>query len=147
MSIIRVTKEFRFEGAHALQDYDGKCRHIHGHSYRLFVTVKGEPNPSLNHPKSGMVVDFSDLKKVVNKTILEPFDHALILRNDSALATEIAEAYSNVVIVDFQPTCENLATYFAHTVAKKLPAEIKLHSVRLYETPTSYVEWLAEENQ
>ena len=63
MSVIRVTKEFRFEGAHALTGYDGKCRHIHGHSYRLFVTLKGDIKQVQDHPKSGMVVDFSDLKK------------------------------------------------------------------------------------
>ena len=147
MSIIRVTKEFRFEGAHALQDYDGKCRHIHGHSYSLFVTVMGKPVDSLKHPKSGMVIDFSELKRIVNETIIEPFDHALILRNDSALVEEIAEAYSNVIVVDFQPTCENLAVYFAHTIKVNLPSDVRLFSVKLYETPTSFVEWIAEDNQ
>lgn len=147
MSIIRVTKEFRFEGAHALQDYDGKCRHIHGHSYSLFVTVMGKPVDSLKHPKSGMVIDFSELKRIVNETIIEPFDHALILRNDSALVEEIAEAYSNVVVVDFQPTCENLAVYFAHTIKGNLPSDVRLFSVKLYETPTSFVEWIADDNQ
>ena len=147
MSILRVTKEFRFEGAHALQDYDGKCKHIHGHSYRLFVTVKGKPNDSLNHPKSGMVMDFSELKKIVNDAIIEPLDHALILRNDSALVEEIAKAYLNVVVVDFQPTCENLAVYFAHKIKENLPSGVRLYSVKLYETPTSFVEWISEDNQ
>lgn len=146
MSIIRVTKEFRFEGAHALQGYDGKCRHIHGHSYRLFVTVKGSPIQATDNPKSGMVIDFSELKKIVTETILDPFDHALILRDDSPFTREIAISYSNVVIVDFQPTCENLAIYFAHAIKKRLPSDIKLYSVKLYETPSSFVEWLSEEN-
>ena len=108
MSIIRITKEFRFEGAHALTDYDGKCRHIHGHSYRLFVTLKGTPLHEANHPKSGMVLDFSELKSIVNKLIVDPFDHALILRKDARLVDEIMAAYQNVVVVEFQPTCENL---------------------------------------
>ena len=59
MSVIRVTKEFTFEAAHALYNYDGQCSNIHGHSYRLFVTVKGSPVSDINHPKNGMVMDFS----------------------------------------------------------------------------------------
>lgn len=146
MSTIRITKEFRFEGAHALQNYDGKCRHIHGHSYRLFVTLKGSPLNDSTHPKSGMVVDFGDLKSVVNRMIVDPFDHALLLRSDAPLKEEIASAYQNVIILDFQPTCENLAVYFAGLLKPNLPEGTELHSIKLYETPTSYVEWLASEN-
>jgi 6-pyruvoyltetrahydropterin/6-carboxytetrahydropterin synthase len=146
MSTIRITKEFRFEGAHALQNYDGKCRHIHGHSYRLFVTLKGSPLNDSTHSKSGMVVDFGDLKSVVNRMIVDPFDHALLLRSDAPLKEEIASAYQNVIILDFQPTCENLAVYFAGLLKPNLPEGTELHSIKLYETPTSYVEWLASEN-
>lgn len=147
MSIIRITKEFRFEGAHALKDYDGKCRHIHGHSYRLFITLKGSPRKELDHPKSGMVLDFTELKKIVNQLIIEPFDHALILRSDAKLVNEIQSAYQNVMVVDFQPTCENLTVYFASLLQKNLPEELELQSIKLYETPTSYVEWVAEDNK
>ncbi|MFA6334044.1 MAG: 6-carboxytetrahydropterin synthase [Bacteroidales bacterium] len=147
MSIIRVTKEFSFEGAHALKDYDGKCRHIHGHSYKLFVTIKGEPCDEPNHSKSGMVLDFNEIKRIVNLLIIDPFDHALILRSDSMLVNEIKEAYQNVLIVDFQPTCENLAIYFAGLLQKNLPERLKLQRIKLFETPTSFVEWVAEDNQ
>lgn len=146
MSIIRITKEFRFEGAHALTDYDGKCRHIHGHSYKLYVTLKGTPQNELHHPKNGMVVDFTDLKGVVNRLIVDPFDHALLLRQDAKLASEISDAYENVIVLDFQPTCENLTIYFAKLLQGNLPAGVALHSIKLYETPTSFVEWVASEN-
>ena len=146
MSIIRVTKEFRFEGAHALLDYDGKCRHIHGHSYRLFITISGVPELSKSHPKSGMVLDFNDLKKIVNNFIIEPFDHALLLRNGSPLTEEISQSYQNVVVVDFQPTSENLTIHFANILREQLPRHLKLRSVKLYETSTSFVEWLTEDN-
>ncbi|OFY42280.1 MAG: 6-carboxytetrahydropterin synthase QueD [Bacteroidetes bacterium GWF2_40_14] len=142
-----MTKEFRFEGAHALTDYDGKCRHIHGHSYRLFVTLKGTPLHEANHPKSGMVLDFSELKSIVNKLIVDPFDHALILRKDARLVDEIMAAYQNVVVVEFQPTCENLTVYFAGLIQKNLPEILELQSIKLYETPTSFVEWVKEDNK
>ena len=64
--MIRLTKEFSFEMAHALAGYDGPCREIHGHSYKLFVTVRGIPEQNPNSPKFGMVMDFGDLKRIVN---------------------------------------------------------------------------------
>ena len=59
MAVIRLTKEFSFEAAHALDGYDGPCREIHGHSYRLFVTVKGTPAEDASNPKCGMVLAVS----------------------------------------------------------------------------------------
>ena len=70
MTKIRVTKEFNFEIAHALWNYDGPCANIHGHSYRMFVTVIGEPISVSENPKNGMVIDFGDLKKLLNKKLL-----------------------------------------------------------------------------
>jgi len=146
MSIIRVTKEFRFEGAHALVNYDGKCRFIHGHSYRLFVTLKGIPKEDNKDPKSGMLIDFSELKAIINKIIIDRFDHALILREDAKLAKEIYNQYGNVIVTPFQPTCENLAIHFAHIITAELPSSLHLYGLKLYETPTSFVEWLAQDN-
>ena len=93
MPTLRLTKQFRFEGAHALTGYDGKCRHIHGHSYILYVTVKGTPSNPDGTPKSGMLIDFTDLKRIVNDHIIDVFDHSLILRESAPLAAEIASAY------------------------------------------------------
>ncbi|MFA6770765.1 MAG: 6-carboxytetrahydropterin synthase [Bacteroidales bacterium] len=146
MSTIRVTKEFRFEGAHTLVNYDGKCRFIHGHSYRLFVTLKGTPKQDNKDPKSGMLIDFSHLKAIINKIIIDRFDHALILREDALLANELSHSYNNVVITPFQPTCENLVIHFAHLISTELPSHLNLYGIKLYETPTSFVEWLAQDN-
>ena len=71
---------------------------------------------------------------------------ALILRSDAALANEIKESYCNVIITDFQPTCENLAQHFAQLLTDRLPDHLSLHSIKLYETPSSYVEWVAGDN-
>lgn len=146
MSIIRITREFSFEGAHALEGYDGKCSHIHGHSYRLAVTVIGEPIAEDNSPKKGMVIDFTDLKRIVNENIIDKFDHALVMRRGAELSDEIQKAYGNVVLVDFQPTSEMLAIHFAHTIAEKLPEGISLYSVKLWETEKSCAEWYASDN-
>ena len=151
MSVIRLTKEFTFEAAHMLEGYDGLCREIHGHSYRLFVTVKGEPITDPESPKYGMVMDFGVLKRIVNKQIVERLDHSFTMRN-TPMAKEIlcnmrcCEEFQKVVLVDYQPTCENMLADFAERLLGALPEEIELHSLRLHETATSYAEWFASDN-
>jgi 6-pyruvoyltetrahydropterin/6-carboxytetrahydropterin synthase len=83
MRKVRLSKEFRFEMGHALLNYDGLCRHIHGHSYKLIITVHGEPVEDKLHPKMGMVMDFSDLKAAVKKPIVDHFDHSLVINKDA----------------------------------------------------------------
>ncbi len=149
MAVIRVTKEFSFEMAHALEGHDGACRQIHGHSYRLWVTVRGEPLRG-DSPKQGMVVDFGELKRIVQREIVGRYDHAFVVRRtpeNAELAEALSARYDNVVAVDWQPTSENLVTHFVETIRPMLPAGVALCSVRLSETATSYAEWLAEDNK
>jgi 6-pyruvoyltetrahydropterin/6-carboxytetrahydropterin synthase len=151
MSVIRLTKEFTFEAAHMLEDYDGLCREIHGHSYRLFVTVKGKPVTDPESPKLGMVMDFGVLKRIVNEQIVDRLDHSFTMRNPPD-AEQIASSlgigcrFSKIVMVDYQPTCENMLADFAERLLGALPEDIELHSLRLHETATSYAEWYASDN-
>ena len=149
MSVIRITKEFRFEAAHALKGYDGPCRNIHGHSYELSVTIIGDPVETKDSPKKGMIMDFSELKKIIKKSIIDPFDHALILSSDypDDEFKKSGEAFSNVILVEYQPTSENLLIDFAARIRRLLPYTVRLHSLRLRETSTSYAEWFAEDNE
>lgn len=146
--VIRVTKEFHFEMAHVLWNYDGPCRNVHGHSYRLFVTIAGSPSDDPSNPKNGMVIDFTEIKRIVRKEILGIFDHAVVInRNfDDGKLEKISALMGNVVAVDYQPTCENLVADFAARIGLQLPTLIKLHSLKLYETATSYAEWYAADN-
>lgn len=148
MAKIRVTKEFAFEAAHALWNYDGKCKNIHGHSYRLFITVAGEPIADDNNPKLGMVIDFGDLKRIVNKHIISVYDHALIL-NEKAPVDELlknSQMFERKVVVNYQPTCENMVIGFADILSDKLPDNVELYGIKLYETATSYAEWYSKDN-
>lgn len=115
--MISITKIFTFDAAHKLPDYVGKCANLHGHTYKLEVTVTGPL-------KDGMVVDFGDLKKVVNN-VLRHYDHAYL--NDLVL----------------NPTAENLL----FRLHKEIDYELSisglpglLSTLRLWETPTSYAE-------
>lgn len=150
MATVRVTKEFSFEMAHALAGYDGVCSEIHGHSYRLFVTVAGIPSADPADPKLGMVMDFGVLKKIVNERIADVYDHALLIRKTpetEGLLAMLGSRFARVMAVNFQPTCENLVLRFADIIAEALPDAVRLHSLRLHETATSYAEWFAEDNE
>ncbi len=149
MATIRLTKEFSFEAAHALEGYDGPCREIHGHSYRFFVTVKGQPVNDPRDPKHGMVMDFGVLKRIVGEEIISLFDHALVLcatEHNAALRQTLKERFGNVHEVSYQPTCENMLDDFAARIGRRLPEGVALHALRLHETASSYAEWFAEDN-
>ncbi|HEY9114401.1 MAG TPA: 6-carboxytetrahydropterin synthase [Bacteroidales bacterium] len=145
---IRITKEFKFEMAHALMGYDGPCRNVHGHSYELRVTVAGHPITEENNPKLGMVMDFGDLKKIVRETVVDIFDHALVLNKKmpSALTDEMKKHFGRIILVDYQPTSELMIIDFAEKIKNRLPRNIQLKHLLLRETVTSYAEWFAEEN-
>lgn len=149
MSTIRITKQFDFETGHAIYGYDGKCKNIHGHSFKLAVTVIGEPISDNSQAKYGMVIDFSDLKKIVKEEIVDVFDHATIFNKNTphlALAEHLKELDHNIILVDYQPTCEMMITDFAAKIKKRMPKNIQLFSLRLQETASSFAEWYASDN-
>lgn len=149
MSNIRITKQFNFETGHALYGYDGKCRNVHGHSYKLSVTVIGTPITDVTQVKLGMVIDFGDLKKIVEEEIVNTFDHATVFNKNTPhveLAKELTDRGHKVILADYQPTSENMVIDFAAKIKARLPQDIRLHSLKLQETETSFAEWFASEN-
>ena len=149
MANIRITKQFSFETGHALYGYDGKCKNVHGHSYRLDVTVIGRPISDSSNVKYGMVIDFGDLKRIVKEEIVDVFDHATVFNKNTPhveLARELENRGHNVLLVDYQPTSEMMVIDFAEKIKLRLPDTIKLHSLKLQETATSYAQWFASDN-
>ena len=147
--MIRITKIFTFETAHVLYNYDGKCKNMHGHSYKLFVTVKGTPINDINDVKNGMVVDFGDIKKIVKEEIVDVWDHAVLLNAltpHKELGEDLAQKGHKVIECNYQPTCENMLYEIAEKIKNKLPSHVQLAYLKLHETENSYGEWLVEEN-
>ena len=148
MSVIRVTKEFRFEMAHALWNYDGPRRNVHGHSYILYVTFSGEPVNDAESSRNGMVMDFGDMKKIVRENVVDRLDHALMISGFAP--AESIESYrkhfGNVIVSPYQPTCENIVADIAALLGSKTPPGVSLHSIKLYETATAFAEWHASDN-
>ena len=149
MSTIRITKQFNFESGHALYGYDGKCKNVHGHSYKLSVTVIGQPIADSSQVKYGMVIDFSDLKKIVKEEVVDVFDHATVFNQNTPhveLAKELKQRDHHVILVDYQPTSEMMVIDFAAKIKARLPENIDLFSLRLQETESSFAEWFASDN-
>lgn len=132
---IQVVKEFSFDAAHYLPNHAGKCKQTHGHTYKLQVGVSGPIDAD-----SGMVIDFGDLKKAVNNTVVDKLDHKYLnLIIDGESGGEAVPDFPRI------PSAENMVIW----IVKKLKEEIckqtegmaRLTFIRLYETPTSYAEW------
>ncbi|MFV0266813.1 MAG: 6-pyruvoyl trahydropterin synthase family protein [Draconibacterium sp.] len=149
MPRIRVTKRFDFEMAHALLAYNGVCKNVHGHTYELEVTLIGDAKNQPGHPEDGMVMDFGQLKNIVNTKIIQFFDHALVINalTPAPQKEALALTTERLTVLGFQPTSENLVTYFAGILQQAFPSNVSLFSLRLYETKTSFAEWFASDNQ
>ena len=139
--MIRITKEFKFEMAHALHGYDGLCKNIHGHSYKLWVTIRGAVLNERTHKKDGMLMDFDVLKSFVKPAIIDKYDHSLVLNANSPHAEIDFSAFEKVFFLPYQPTSENLVSDFALQIKNKLPEGVELYKLVLSETATSFAEW------
>ena len=144
--MIHLTKIFRFEAAHALMGYDGRCRNIHGHSYEMRVTIKGMPIMDDSSPKNGMVMDFGDLKRIVNEEIIDHYDHAFIINHNMSqdFIDEVKRNYERIIVLPYQPTTELMLIDFSKKIKSRLPEGIQLVKIFLKETEGSFAEWIEE---
>jgi len=132
---MKIAKEFNWEMGHRLPDHFGKCKNIHGHSYKMMVELDGELD------KNGMVLDYYELKKIVNP-IIENLDHAFMVNeNDKPVIEFLEKLDSKRVKVKFESTVENITRYFLNEIKKhNLPENIHKLKVRVCETPVDYAE-------
>ena len=144
--MIYLTKIFRFEAAHALMGYDGRCRNIHGHSYEMRVTIKGMPIMDDSSPKNGMVMDFGDLKRIVNEEIIDHYDHAFIINHNMSqdFIDEVKRNYERIIVLPYQPTTELMLIDFSKKIKSRLPQNVQLVKIFLKETEGSFAEWIEE---
>ncbi len=137
--LMKVSKKFRWEGAHRLPWHQGGCQSLHGHSYVLWVELEGEPD------ERGMLIDFKVIKKIISP-LIESWDHAtLIAKDDTKLKEAIALLNSKHFILPYDTTSENLCLYVAQYLLKKGFKNLSEHridriTVRLQETESCYAE-------
>jgi len=132
---MKIAKEFRWEMGHRLPEHFDKCKNIHGHSYKMIIELQGEVD------ESGMVMDYYEVKKIINP-IIEKLDHAfMVYKEDKEIISFLKKMKSKMVVVEFQSTVENICKYFLSEIMKiSLPKNIKRVSVRIYETADDYAE-------
>jgi 6-pyruvoyltetrahydropterin/6-carboxytetrahydropterin synthase len=132
---MKIAKEFTWEMGHRLPFHTGKCKNLHGHSYKCMVELTGDPD------ENGMVMDYYDLKKVV-EPILDELDHAfMVCKKDIEMIEALEKLNSRKVIVDFETTAENICIYLHNKIkSAKLPQNIHSIKVRVLETENSYAE-------
>ena len=142
-----INKKFKFDAAHLLPNHKGQCKNLHGHTYKLIVTCKGTMQNI--GTSEGMIIDFSDLKKIIEDEIIKKFDHAFIVGTDSETEKDILRVLKkhNLKILELKnrSTAENISKYiFKKLKEVLLKKNIKLIEVTLYETETSFVRYAEE---
>jgi 6-pyruvoyltetrahydropterin/6-carboxytetrahydropterin synthase len=132
---MKIAKEFHWEMGHRLPEHFGKCKNIHGHSYRMIVELQGEVNDG------GMIMDYYDLKKIVNP-IVDQLDHAfMVFEEDQEIVRFLESVKSKKVIVNFQSTVENICRYILTELKKQsIPSNVKKVKVRIFESIDDYAE-------
>ena len=134
--MLTVTKTIKFDAAHVLTNHEGLCKNLHGHTYRVDVSVTQAEGDA-----SDMVIDFKDLKRIATEVICERFDHAFVYNTESEGEREIAavvERYGmRTVAIPFRSTAENLAKLFYGELKARIPG---LSAVKVWETADSSAE-------
>lgn len=139
--MIAISKIFRFEAAHAIHNHPGNCANIHGHSYELHVTVSSKQSSDSFIGGLGIIIDFKDLKHLVQQGAVKALDHKLILSKAYMAEAKGDFSADELVVFDFEPTAENLLIFLRNQIQSELPESVRLTSLKLQETQDSFAEW------
>ena len=143
---MRITRRLEFDAGHRIPSHESQCRHLHGHRYAIEITLSGDVIRRHGQPNEGMVMDFSEVKRIAQATVVDAWDHAFLAdRSDQAIITFLAQIPGNkTVIVDAPPTAENLAALAFRLLDAAYGDEygnhLRLERVRLYETPNCWAD-------
>ncbi|MBP9185517.1 MAG: 6-carboxytetrahydropterin synthase [Bacteroidia bacterium] len=137
--MLSITKIFRFEAAHAISDYDGACKNIHGHGYELHVAVSTKSTLTNN-----MIIDFKVLKGIVNDAVINDYDHSLMLKTNSLNLESTHQINTKKLWLADEPTAEIMILDMAAKLQPVMPQNIYLKKLKLYETSTCFVTWEAD---
>jgi 6-pyruvoyltetrahydropterin/6-carboxytetrahydropterin synthase len=144
---VHITRRIEFDAGHRIPDHASKCRNIHGHRYVLEATVRGDVQAQRGQSDDGMVVDFGDLKTMMNVEIGDKWDHAFLVSTSDGEAVKAAAcmgAAHKTIYLDCVPTVENLAAIAFRAIDERIRntdvGSFELHHVRLYETPNCWAD-------
>lgn len=144
--MLTITKRLEFDAGHRIPDHGSQCRNLHGHRYALEITLEGEPINNPGTSNHGMLMDFSDIKKIAKEYLVDLWDHAFLVYEGDKMIRDLLEAIPNhkTVILPCVPTAENLAALafqtLDHLYKQRFQAHLSLSRIRLYETPTCWAD-------
>jgi 6-pyruvoyltetrahydropterin/6-carboxytetrahydropterin synthase len=141
-TMIKLTKIFHFEMAHAIDGYNGKCKNIHGHSYELHVCVAEKTSRETYLDAPGFIIDFKELKQIVQEQIVQVLDHSLVLSEAYLQKFPALIQLENLQVWKFEPTAENILFYIKEKLEIAMPSNVQLMQLKLYETKDSYAAWI-----
>jgi 6-pyruvoyltetrahydropterin/6-carboxytetrahydropterin synthase len=156
--MVRITKEVTFDLCHQLLNHDGLCKNLHGHTYKLHVTLIGPTQGVAKeqflgdgqrlegaNPAEGMVIDFKHLKQIIKDTVMDKYDHAFVGKGDEPILKHIIALGMKHAILGVRTTCEEMTPIIFNDIQEALLklgyADVKVESVKLWETPTSFAEY------
>lgn len=143
---MKVTRRLEFDAGHRIPDHQSQCRHLHGHRYALEITLAGEVIDRAGRPDNGMVMDFSEIKSIAARHVVDVWDHAFLAwREDHVIVDFLATLPQHrTVVLATVPTAENLARIAFDTLRPlyldRYGNHLRLDAVRLYETPNCWAE-------
>lgn len=134
--MISLTKGIEFEAAHRLSNYQGSCSEIRGHTYKLAATVGG-----MIDPDTDMILDFKTLKSILQLSVLDPLDHALILKENPENRRVFSAYTGKITWMQSEPTSERMIEWMAKKITALLPSTMELIELHLHETSGSFTTW------
>jgi len=143
---VRVTRRLEFDAGHRIPDHRSQCRNLHGHRYVLEVTLEGAVADAPGASDNGMVMDFSEIKEIARRHVVDRWDHAFLVYAGDAAVRGFLETLPGhkTVVLDCIPTAENLAREIFRTLAPHYHGHyghaLRLARVRLYETPNCWAD-------
>ena len=145
---MQITKRVEFDYGHRVPSHKSKCKNMHGHRGVIEITMEGPIQPIRGLSDDGMVLDFSDIKEIANREVVEPLDHAFIVYERDKPVVDFLESGAlpnhKTVVVDFIPTAENLAHYIFYILdlayKTRYGEDLRLFRVRFFETPNSWAD-------
>ncbi len=141
-----ITRRLEFDAGHRIPQHKSQCRHLHGHRYAIEITLSGKLIVTPGAPDEGMVMDYSDVKAIAQKHVIEPWDHAFLVYEGDTVVVDFlqSQAGHKTVVLDCVPTAENLAAkafrILDQAYCDTYGNDLRLERVRLYETPNNWAD-------
>ena len=143
---MQITCRLEFDSGHRIPQHQSQCQHLHGHRYALEITLSGDIIETEGSPQQGMVMDFSDVKKIARREVVDVWDHAFLVYQDDRVVLDFLRSIPGhkTVVLARVPTAENLAVAAFHILDQAYQDcygnHLRLERVRLYETPNSWAD-------